>query len=262
MANGLSAAGVSGYAKSECAGSQLMRASLTISLLTVLALARPAVAQDFPTQDAAATVTVRGDGAIQRKPDFARLVGVVSTPAASLKEATDKHNPRAARAIAILQGMAGRGVSIERSDFTLEETSPPTLADGPPPAPQFTAQTSFTIKVEGLDKLDADLTDLVDSGLVEVSASTFEIKDPGSALNDARRAAIVAARRSAEAYAEAGNFRLLNLDKVLDVTPQNFGGLSASSLSARARPATIAIVPPAKLSFHASVVATWRIAPR
>jgi uncharacterized protein len=232
---------------------------LALPLLAFLTFVAPAFAQD--EEPAGATVTVRGDGVAQMKPAFARLVVSVSTTADTLQQASDQHRVRAARALALLQGMKAQGLEIQRSDFTLVESTPSLSTDRTSPTTQFTAQTDFTVQVDAIDKLDADIAALVDSGLVEIGSSTFEVTDPSAALNNARRAAIVTARRSAEAYADAGGFRLLDLEKVLDVTPQGFTGL-ASPMLERTAPESVALVPPARLSFRASVVATWRIGPR
>jgi uncharacterized protein len=238
-----------------------MRLLLTMSLLTLIATWDRAQAQELPTKNTIPTVTVRGDGVARRKPDFAHVIVSVATTAASLKDAADRQRQSAARALALLQSLKGQGLEVERSDYTLDETTPdPGASTGT--APQFTAQTSFTLKVDALDKLDADLSILVDSGLIQVGSSSFEVADPASALDDARRAAIAAARKSAQAYADAGDFKLLQLETVVDATSQSFSELSAPVFAARASAGSVALIPPANLSFRASVQATWRIAPR
>ena len=97
------------------------------------------------------------------------------------------------------------------------------------------------------------------SGLFEVQRVSFQVEEERSALNQARRAAMLDARDQAEAYADAGGVRLVEVIEISDGAAIPLNATEAADL---ARSPYVQIVPPAVVAFTASVKVVWRIAPR
>ncbi len=232
-------------------------------LLLVLGLTLPAEAQQQPAEPRrGAVLSVRGEGRAEAKPDFALLDVTVSTSGRSADEAATAHRERATRALTLLQGLYAEGVGIERSTFRLDQDRPPPPVPGlrpdtRPPAP-FTAQTIFSLKATAIGGLNAVVSRLAASGLFEVRSVRFKVDEERAALNRARRAAMMDAREQAQAYADAGDLRLVEIVEVTD-------GQAAPAPDGQADlplPRFVQIIPPANVAFDASVTVTWRIAPR
>jgi hypothetical protein len=232
-----------------------MRNGLIPVVLVGSIAAASARAQDLPAPAAAPSVTVRGDGVAAAKPDFARLEAVVTSAGSDLKTATDRQRARAAQAAAVLDGLKARGLTVERSDFVLDRDAENGAKDN-----GYTAETDFRIRLNDLGSFDSVMEAVADSGVMQLRKANFEARNPAVSINEARQSAMRAARTAAEAYAAAGGFKLLALDKVLDVTPQTFS-TTASLLRAGGAASTLALEPPTSLPFRASVIVTWRIGP-
>lgn len=231
-------------------------------LLVLLGLTLPAAAQQQPAERRGAVLSVRGEGRAEAKPDFAVFDVTVSTSSRSLDEAAAAHRERATRALTLLQGLSADGISIERSTFHLDQDRPPPPVPGlrpdtRPPAP-FTAQTIFSLKATAIGGLNAIVSRLAASGLFEVRSVRFKVDEERAALNRARRAAMTDAKEQAQAYADAGDLRLVEIVEVTD-------GQAAPAPDGQADlplPRHVQIIPPATVAFDASVTVTWRIAPR
>jgi uncharacterized protein YggE len=235
------------------------------AFLLLASLAVPAHSQDAPSPRPG-TMSIRGEGRTDIKPDYAVFTVTVSTRAPTLDEAATSHPDRATRALAALQEMKGSGITVRSSSFNLNQDRPlPILParDGQPPVkppePQFTAVTTFSLKGAPIDDLNAAVTKIAASGLLEIRGVSFRVEQERNALNEARRAAMRDAKEQAEAYADAGGLKLGEILEVSDgqATPPRFDG--AADMPA---PRFVQIIPPATVRFDASVNVTWRIAAR
>ncbi|HKD27080.1 MAG TPA: SIMPL domain-containing protein [Xanthobacteraceae bacterium] len=242
-----------------------MMHSRALPLLLLTSLTLPASAQQ-PSADSrtGAVLTVKGEGRIDVKPDYAQSNATVSTKGRSLAETAAAHEERATRALSVLQGLKGAGVEIITSSFRLNQ-DPPSIPQGRPPTsekpsePRFTAVTSFDFRVKPIDGLNGVITKLASSGLFEMRGVIFRVEQERTALNEARRAAVLDARDQAEAYADAGGVRLV---EVIEISDGEAIPLSATGEADLARAPYVQIVPPAVVAFTATVKIVWRIAPR
>jgi len=237
--------------------------ALALFLLTSLTL--PVSAQQpLAEPRAGAVLTVKGEGRVEVKPDYVRFFATVSTKGRSLAETAAAHEERATRAFSVLQGLKGAGAGIITTSFTINQDRPP-LPQGRPPTPEkppeppFTAVTNFDLRVKPVDGLNGVVTKLASSGLFEVQRVSFQVEEERSALNRARRAAMLDARDQAEAYADAGGVRLVEVIEISDGAAIPLNATEAADL---ARSPYVQIVPPAVVAFTASVKVVWRIAPR
>ncbi|HZH50777.1 MAG TPA: SIMPL domain-containing protein [Microvirga sp.] len=212
-----------------------------------------------------------GRGSFETKPDLARFSARVSTDARSLESAAKQHEERATRAMKLLQELKASGLETEKSNFTINERRGPRplsqteIAQGKRPESViegYVATTSFSLKVDSLEKLNQLATKLAETGLFEIQKVNFGVTDERAALNQARRAAMLDALEQAHAYTEPVDLELEQIVAITDgeATPPN-GEADMPYRRADAR-YTVQIIPPAALEFNASVNVTWRIAPK
>ncbi len=131
-------------------------------------------------------------------------------------------------------------------------TAPPTRSETP-----FTALTSVTLRTDSIDRLNDIASRLAAPGLFEIGRITFSVNAGRTALNEARRAAVLDAREQARIYAEAADLKLVEIVSITDGEARPPDGYADMPM-----PRFVQIIPPAKVDFEAAVTITWRIAPR
>jgi uncharacterized protein YggE len=235
----------------------MRRPAITFVALTIAMSSMEVRAQaPAPQQARRPILTAEGSGQSQAKPDFARVTATVSAKAPSLDAAMQKEQQSVARANTLVQSLASQGVEVERSNFSLgADRVPYPKPDAPQPPPSFTATTTFALKVSRLDNLNDIVDKLASSGLFELHAVSFEVSDKRSPLDEARRSAVADALHTAQVLADAAGVRLDEMVTVLDgnAAPRYDGQADLPMRS------SFLIIPPATLSFNASVTISWRI---
>ena len=215
-----------------------------------------AYAQTPPARDS--FITVAGEGHVNVAPEFAEFFAEVITRGDSLEAATRQHTDRAAKAAAVLRGLAKHNVSVERSSFRLEQNRSTRPADKKQAAYDYRAITTFAVKANQIASLNEVISSIAGSGLFEVRTVRYGIKDEERAIDDARRAAVKNARRQAEVYADAAGVKLAEVLEIFDGVGQNLG----SEASLRAATPNVQVSPPATIPFRAGINIKWRIVSR
>lgn len=252
------------------------RAALTLTSLVGLATmgyasnfaaqagTRPAMAAMAP--DDQPTLMVRGEARLKSEPGLARVTAAVVTTAPTLKDVSGQHAPRAAQARQALDALKDRGVSVRGAAFRLfqEEIENPDYRarDRQRTVTQGVAVTQYDIEITPVAALDQVVSDLAETGLVQVRGIRYALSDPAAELNAARRRAMEDAREQARVYAEAGGFMLGPILSVSDgssrVQEQGDGVGYAPMARAAAAPSQGAQAP-TTIDTHASVAVTYRI---
>jgi uncharacterized protein YggE len=228
-----------------------MRIAAALMLAMIVGVA---YAQTAPVREA--SITVAGEGRANIAPDFAEFFADVVTRAESLEAATRQHTERAAKAVAVLRGMAKHSVSVESSSFRLEQNRAPRPAAGQKQSPlEYRAITTFALKVNQLASLNEAVSSIATAGLFEVRTIRYGIKDEERAIDDARRAAVKNARRQAEVYADAAGVKLGEILEIFDGLAQNLG----SEAALRQATPNVQVSPPATIPFRAAINIKWRI---
>lgn len=161
-------------------------------------------------------VTAHGAADVKSKPDLMRARFRVSrteqTPSDAFAAASD-----AVRAVR--QALRQHDVpdaAVERSRLDLRSSwnygSERTFLG-------YQCEASFSVESGNLDDVQALLVDLVAAGANEIDAVEFDVTGKGELRAEARRQAVVAARRKAELYAEAAAVRLGAVLHIEDVDP-------------------------------------------
>jgi uncharacterized protein YggE len=97
----------------------------------------------------------------------------------------------------------------------------------------YQCQASFSVESRDLDDVQQLLVDIVAAGTNEIESVDFDVIDKPGLRAEARRAAVAAARRKAELYAEEAGVRLGAVVHVEDEDPEQVRGLYRSHSSAR-----------------------------
>lgn len=227
----------------------------TKALIVLLAACGPSAAQPGPRLEP--SLTVQGQGRVQAKPDHANLTAEVATRGKTLEAATAAHRERALRAANALRELKANGIAIERSTFRLDETR---MAPPPGPAPrreepEFRAVTTFELKTDQIDKIDAAITAIAATGLFELRNLRFGIGDKNPGIEAARKAAVADARERAQTYAQAAGVRLGEIVRIEDTDARGPRELALGAPMMR----SVQVTPPEALTVTAQVTITWRI---
>ncbi len=216
-------------------------------------------------------LTVLGKGRYEARPDLARFSVTVLTEGRTLEETAKAHEPRATRALTALQDLKSKGIVIEKSSFKLDErrvqrpVTPAAAAQGVKPetvVAGYSARTTFSAKATSLSELNQIITAIAETGLLEIDALRFQVLEERSALNQARRAAMLDAQEQAKAYSEPVDLELGHIIAITDGEAEPITGYADLPARRLTGAYSVQIVPPSTVEFTASVNVTWRIAPR
>jgi uncharacterized protein YggE len=218
--------------------------------------ASSAAAENAPERGPA--ITVRGEGTVEMKPELARFSVTLKTAGDTLKATTDAHKGKSVQAAAALAKI-GEGAVVRSSSFAVAEefVDPDRLTSRS--KRRYEATTVYRLEVSRMDRLDAVLNGLIDSGTFELRQLTFSVADPRLAVNAARKAAVADARLRAQGLAEAAG---VALGEVLVITDDEEYPQADGVEADLPQGGQVQIIPPAALTFEGSVRMTWRIAPR
>lgn len=225
-------------------------AAIVCATALALSAAHPAVAQERRS-GSEPTLTVRGSGQHEVKPDYAVLGVDVATPGDTIDKAATGHEARAGRASEALQKLSADGVKIRRSGFRLTQEL------GRSNQPSFRAVTSYELELRPVERVNALVGRIAALGLFEIGRVGWRADANAEALDEARRKAVADARAKAEVYAAAADMRLIGIVGITDGEAAPGNGLA--DLPA---PRSVQISPPATVGFDASATITWRIGPR
>lgn len=182
-------------------------------VVAVVALSvRPGTVAGAPTtgtEPALHTLTVSGTGKVTVVPDVARVYLGVSLTKPTVKEARAE---AAAAMTAILAAVKALGIAeadIQTTGLNLSPQYAQTNSQGSSPRiVGYAISEQIQVTVRDLDKAGDVIDAATAKGATDVNGISFEIADPAKAQDDARAAAVVAARASAGAMASAAHVTL------------------------------------------------------
>ena len=178
-------------------------------LVSVVALAlRPMPVAGAPaTTDGPAihTITVSGTGSITLVPDIAHVgVGVTIT-----KPTVKAAREAAAKAMTdIIASLKQLGIDDKDIKTTGLNLYPQYNNGSPAKVVGYTISEQLQVTVRDLDKVGDVVDSATADGATDVNGISFDVSDPAKATNDARAAAVDAAKASAQAMASAAGVSL------------------------------------------------------
>ena len=177
------------------------------------------------------TLTVSADGKVTVVPDVARVYLGVSLTKPTVKEA------RAAAANAmtnILTAIKALGVADADIQTTGLNLSAQYANGSSTRIVGYAISEQVQVTVRDLDKAGDVVDTATANGATDVNGISFELADPVKAQNDARAAAVAAAKVSALAMAAAGQVTLGAVISISDAgapTPIFYGGAQAAPMA-------------------------------
>jgi Uncharacterized conserved protein len=208
-------------------------AAIGALIVAVAALSvRPGPVAGAPTtgtEPALHTLTVAASGKVTVVPDVARVYLGVSLTKPTVKEA------RAAAATAmtnILAAIKALGVADADIQTTGLSLSTQYASGSSTRIVGYAISEQVQVTVRDLDKAGDVVDAATAKGATDVNGISFEIANPAKAQNDARAAAVAAARDSAVAMASAAHVTLGAVVSIADAsapTPIYYGAASAAA---------------------------------
>ncbi len=236
-----------------------------------LSLALPGVAMAQNTQSGPVVaagntlLTVSGEGRSTRTPDLAVFSAGVTSQAATAGAAMSANAAQMNKVIAALKGAGIADKDVQTSQISLN----PVYGDqqvGPngmvraPHIVGYQATNTVSVKQRDLKQFGKVLDTLVASGANEVNGPNFQLDNSDAAMDEARVAAIKAARTRADLYAKAAGLRVVRI-----LTISESGGyapqpvmFAKAAMMADAAPTPVAA---GQLDMTASVSVQFELAP-
>jgi uncharacterized protein YggE len=187
------------------------------------------------SQPAPHTLTVSADGKVTVVPDVARVYLGVSLTKPTVKEARAAAATAMTNILAAIKALGVADADIQTTGLNLSPQYAQTNSVGSTPRiVGYAISEQVQVTVRDLDKAGDVVDAATANGATDVNGISFELADPVKAQNDARAAAVAAARVSAVAMAAAGQVTLGAVISISDAgapTPIFYGGAQAAPMA-------------------------------
>lgn len=179
------------------------------SALLAAALAFTAVPAGAQENAASGVITMDGRGSVTVTPDMAVLSASVVTSGAEAAEALSGNSAAIGKVIEAIKAEGIAAKDIQTRGFGIYPRYDQSKAgEAQPGIIGYEVRNGVEVKVRDLGKLGGLLSLVVDSGANAVDGIRFEVADPAEKLDEARAAAVKAARHKAEIFANAAGVEL------------------------------------------------------
>ena len=186
--------------------------ALIVAVAAMSAHAGPAAAAPTASDPATHTISVSGTGKVTVVPDVARVNLGVTMHQPTVKAARASAAQSMRDIIAAIKALGVADADIQTTGLSLY----PQYANGSTTRiAGYTISEQVQVTIRDLDKAGDVVDAATAKGATDVNGISFELADPAKTMNDARAAAISAARASAQAMASAGN---VNLGAIVSMT--------------------------------------------
>jgi uncharacterized protein YggE len=181
------------------------------------------------------TLTVQGSGKVTVVPDVARVYLGVTLTKPTVKEARDAAAAAMTNVIGAIKGLGIVDADIQTTGLSLSAryaNNSSTRIVG------YVISEQVQVTVRDLDKAGDVVDAATAKGATDVNGISFELADPAKALDDARAAAITAARTSGLAMANAAHVTLGAVVSISDAsapTPIYYGAAAGAAPAADLR---------------------------
>ncbi|MCA8868737.1 MAG: SIMPL domain-containing protein [Rhodobacteraceae bacterium] len=188
------------------------------NLVCLLLLCAAPLSMPVQAADSKGVLTVSGTGQVPVVPDLAMISVGVEVMASTAKAAISQNAEQMNRVFKLLQDSDVALADIQTSQFQLapQWSNQKSGSDMPPEIVGFMVSNSVRVKVRELAQLGAVLDALAESGATSFHSVQFDISQPQSPLDEARKLAVAEAIRKAELLADAAGQhlgRILSIDE-------------------------------------------------
>ena len=179
-------------------------------IVTVIALALPAQAQQTGPRESQARITVTGQGHAEAAPDMATVSMAVVTEGESARRAMAANSEAARRVLAQLKvgGIAEKDMQTSGLSLSPRWDNRSASPGKAPPIVGFVARNSITVRLRDLDKLGDVVDAVLQAGANSFQGLSFGLQEPGPLADQARRLAVADALRKAQLYTKAAGVTL------------------------------------------------------
>lgn len=211
------------------------------------------------------SLSVVGSATYETAPTIIRIYGSVVTSGDAVEAARDPHPAKVKEVRAVLDSLADKGLTIDRSTYRLTEDRPFAYDNSPSVTPEmkekvvYNAKTTFWLSTRNFADIEEIVSTIARSDL-SIGTTTFEVDDERAALLEARRAAALDALDQATAYADALGLELRGIHRVVDGDARPIEGYA--DLGVLSGTVDLSIVVPETIPFHGSVSVVWMVEPK
>ncbi|WP_395687228.1 SIMPL domain-containing protein [Aestuariivirga sp.] len=174
------------------------------ALGTLLSVVSPAQADDNRLPR---TISLTGHGEVRIVPDLAFVNTGVTSRGATAQDALSANSRSMAKVMAVLKQTGIAEKDIQTSNFSVQPRYD-YVNDQPPKLIGYEAANSVTATVRDIAGLGPLLDSLVSAGSNQIGGISFDVAEPETALDAARKLAAADATRKAKVYAEAMGLEL------------------------------------------------------
>ena len=203
------------------------------------------------------TVSVSATGQANATPDMAAISTGVQTEADSAREAMTKNTQAMSK---LIDGLKAAGIDPKDIQTTAVNVNPryTNPRDGKQPVINgYAAQNQVRIVVRDLKKLGEILDASLTLGATQMGGISFDVSNAEVLKDEARKAAMVNARRRAELYAAAAG---ASLGQVVSIAEDVRMAGPRPMVMARAQMSAEAVpVEPGSMKLEATVHVTWSL---
>lgn len=187
----------------------ISKSCLALPVAGMLLAALPAAAQAADTQStiAGTRLDVTAEGSVNRAPDIAMVSAGVVTQALTAAAAMQQNASRMAATVAALKASGIADRDIQTASISLS----PQYRYAENKAPEITgyqASNQVNVRFRDIKRAGAILDTLVKQGANQINGPIFSVEKAEAVLDEARVAAIKAARARADLYAQAAGLRV------------------------------------------------------
>ncbi len=185
---------------------KLMSALIASTLILGTAALTPSFAQESKI---VRSITISGHGEVKAVPDVASISMGVSSMADTARAALDANT---AAMLKLMEALKQAGIDprdIATSNFSINPRMEfPRDGNGPAKLVGYDVNNQVNVVVREISKLGVVLDAGVTAGSNQIYGIAFSVSKPEAMLDEARKKAVVEARRKAEIYAAAAGFTL------------------------------------------------------
>jgi uncharacterized protein len=183
----------------------LFAAALFFSAATI----NPAFAEDSKL---IRTLSLTGHGEVRVAPDLAIVTMGVITSAITAQEALVANTKAMTDLLSAIKNAKIEAKDIQTSNFSVNPRYDYGQSNGQPPKlTGYDVSNNVTVIVHKLDSIGDLLDKAVTSGSNQINGISFSVANPQAAMDEARKAAVVDAKRKAELYVAATSVTLGNV---------------------------------------------------
>jgi len=201
------------------------------------------------------TFNVTGEGKVNVSPDVAIVSAGISAEGTSVKIVQDQINSVINKVSDAVKNLGVDSKDIQTTNYNINPKYD--FTSGTQRVNGYSANTTLTIKVKQLDKINSVIDSATANGANQINGLTFEVSDKEKAENEAREMAVADAKKKAQQAAKVAGFslgRLINYQENLGEPPIVFqrGGaeLAAQDSKTQVEPGSSEITVSVTLSYE------------